>query len=154
MSGRQTLAFIFEGKEHKIDVSERTSLQQKGQIIDHYLVYNEVLEPQGPLYWLGVGKLAPSKMIPNPTKTVAVAEPPAVAELLFQLMAPKRSVLAQLGDMQELFELNVVRVGKRRARMLYWAQVLRAIGPGVWRRIKRLGLVAFLIDYGRSKLGF
>lgn len=80
--------------------------------------------------------------------------PPRFAETLVQLFAPKRTVQHLLGDLQEVFEKNCNRFGKARARRLYWAQVLRAIGPGIWRRIKRLGLIAFLIDYGRSKLGF
>jgi hypothetical protein len=81
-------------------------------------------------------------------------EPPRLAEFLLQLFASKRSVDAQLGDLQEMFAKNCAKFGSVRANRLYWAQVLRAIGPGLWRRIKRLGLIAFLIDYGRSKLGF
>jgi hypothetical protein len=80
--------------------------------------------------------------------------PPQFAETLVQSLAPKRTVQHLLGDLQEVFEKNCNRFGEARARRLYWAQVLRAIGPGIWRRIKRLGLIAFLIDYGRSKLGF
>jgi hypothetical protein len=83
----------------------------------------------------------------------AQTAPPRFAEFLFSLLAPKKSVDVQLGDLQEIFEGNVDRFGVRRARMLYWAQVLRAIGPGIWRRIKKLGFVGILIDYGRSKIG-
>jgi hypothetical protein len=38
--------------------------------------------------------------------------------------------------------------------MLYWTQVLRAVGPGIWRRVKKLGFIGILIDYGRSKIGW
>jgi hypothetical protein len=82
------------------------------------------------------------------------SSPPRLAEFAFSLLAPKKSLSPQLGDLQEVFELNVARFGKSRARILYWAQVLRAVGPGVWRRVKKLGFIGILIDYGRSKLGF
>ena len=80
--------------------------------------------------------------------------PPRFAELLFSWLAPKKTLHEQLGDLQEIFELNVARFGKSRAGMLYWTQVLRAVGPGVWRRVKKLGLIGILIDYGRSKIGW
>jgi hypothetical protein len=80
--------------------------------------------------------------------------PPVIAEFLFSWLAPKRVLQAQLGDLREIFELNVARFGKSRAGMLYWTQVLRAVGPGIWRRIKKLGFIGILVDYGRSKLGF
>jgi hypothetical protein len=82
------------------------------------------------------------------------ASPPRLAEALFQLFAPKKTVQHLLGDLQEVFEKNCARFGKARARRLYWAQVLRAIGPGIWRRVKKLGLIGILIDYGRSKIGW
>ncbi|MDD1536097.1 MULTISPECIES: permease prefix domain 2-containing transporter [unclassified Bradyrhizobium] len=79
--------------------------------------------------------------------------PPRFAEFLFSLLASKTTVDAELGDMQELFERRLKAHGKARARMLYWSQVLRAISPGVWRFVRKWGLIGFLIDYGRSKLG-
>lgn len=94
---------------------------------DHHIIFEAVVEPKGP---------------------------PRFAEFLFQLLAPKRTVKAQVGDLQELFDKNCARFGKRRARLMYWAQVLRAVGPGFWRGIKKLGLIGILIDYGRSKMGF
>lgn len=80
--------------------------------------------------------------------------PPRLAEFLFSWLAPKKSLHEQLGDLQEIFDLNVTRFGKSRAGMLYWTQVLRAVGPGIWRRVKKLGFIGILIDYGRSKIGW
>jgi hypothetical protein len=80
--------------------------------------------------------------------------PPWLAETLIQLLAPKKTVQHLLGDLQEMYEKNSTRFGKSRAGRLYWAQVLRSIGPDLWWRVKKLGLIAFLIDYGRSKLGW
>jgi hypothetical protein len=80
--------------------------------------------------------------------------PPRLAEFLFSWIAPAKSLHEQLGDLQEIFDLNVARFGKSRAEMLYWTQVLRAVGPGIWRRIKKLGFIGILIDYGRSKIGW
>jgi hypothetical protein len=79
--------------------------------------------------------------------------PPRLAEFLFSLFASKKTVDAQLGDLQEVFDHNVERYGVARARMRYWSQVLRAVGPNVWRLIRKWGLIGILIDYGRSKLG-
>ena len=85
---------------------------------------------------------------------VDAESPPRFAEMLVQLFAPKRAVQHLLGDLQEIFAKNCAEFGSVRATRLYWAQVLRALGPSIWRRIKRLGLIAFLIDYGRSKIGW
>lgn len=80
--------------------------------------------------------------------------PPRIAELVFAWLAPAKSVHAQLGDMQEMFERNLARFGRHRAQWFYWVQVLRAVGPNLWRHIKKWGVIGILIDYGRSKLGF
>lgn len=80
--------------------------------------------------------------------------PPYLAEFLLAWFAPKKSVQNQLGDLQEVFEKNCAKLGVARARRMYWLQVLRSIGPNLWRKIKRLGVIAFVIDYARSKMGF
>lgn len=89
----------------------------------------------------------------DPPQALSTRAPPRLAEFLFSLLASKKTVNAELGDMQELFERRVKTHGVPRARMLYWSQVLRAVGPGVWRFVRKWGLIGFLIDYGRSKLG-
>lgn len=80
--------------------------------------------------------------------------PPWLAETLIQLLAPKKTVQHLLGDLQEMYEKNFARFDKSRAGRLYWAQVLCSIGPDLWRRVKKLGLIALLIDYGRSKFSW
>ncbi len=73
---------------------------------------------------------------------------------MFALLAPRKTVSSQLGDLQEIFERDCEKYGLSRARRLYWAQVLNAIGPSLGRRIKRLGFIGILIDYSRSKIGW
>jgi hypothetical protein len=80
--------------------------------------------------------------------------PPASAQFIFSLLSPENTVDAGLGDLQEIFERHITKFGPDRARAFYWSQVLRAIGPNIWRLIRKWGLVGILIDYGRSKLGF
>jgi hypothetical protein len=79
--------------------------------------------------------------------------PPAVAEALMQLLGPKRSINAQLGDLQEMFNTDILRFGDRRARRRYWLQVIRSITPFVVQKFKRLSFIGIIIDYGRTKLG-
>jgi hypothetical protein len=81
------------------------------------------------------------------------ANPPAVAEALIQLFSPKRSVENMLGDMQELFETDKARFGIKRARRKYWNRAARELLPLIWHRLKRIGLIAFIIDYCRAKFG-
>jgi len=79
--------------------------------------------------------------------------PPAFAELVMSLLAPKNSAQAQLGDLQEIFEANVDRLGERQARRKYWMQVAASLRPLLVLWVKRLGLVTLFLDYMRSKLG-
>jgi hypothetical protein len=91
---------------------------------------------------------------PDPKSEGVPPPPPRFAEAIFAWFAPSKTLHAQLGDMQELYDSNVARFGRTRADRLYWTQVVRAVGPGLWRLVKRWGVVAFLIDYGRSKIGW
>lgn len=74
--------------------------------------------------------------------------PPAWGEALIALLAPKRHVEAQLGDMQEVFERNKANYGEAVARRMYWRQVARSVGPLLGRLIIRA-----VIEYARSKIG-
>lgn len=82
-----------------------------------------------------------------------LASPPALGEALISLFAPKKFVKAQLGDLQEMFETNQIKFGADRASRLYWYEVARSIGPLMFNWLKRIGFVAFIIEYGRAKLG-
>jgi hypothetical protein len=86
-------------------------------------------------------------------ETETHSSPPFLAELLIAHLAPKNSAQAQLGDLQEMFEKNVARIGERQARLKYWIEVARSFGPLLWQWLKRVGLFTVLIDYFRSKLG-
>ena len=79
--------------------------------------------------------------------------PPAMAEAFLSIFMPKRFSEAQLGDMQEIFEANVERHGLSRATRLYWYEVARSIVPITFHWLKRIGIVAVLVDYSRKKIG-
>jgi hypothetical protein len=91
----------------------------------------------------------PATPVPAPIKS-----PPQTAEWLFAMFAPTKSADAQLGDLQEMFENDSKRVGTRRAERLYWTRVIRSIAPAAWQKLKKLGWLGIIIDYGRTKLGF
>jgi hypothetical protein len=80
--------------------------------------------------------------------------PPAVATFLLAFIAPKNTVQAFLGDLEEIFHKNAASLGERQARRQYWMQVFASIGPLAWQWLKRVGFFTVLIDYFRSKLGF
>jgi hypothetical protein len=79
----------------------------------------------------------------NPDKEVAnqgggrqttgdAPQPPALAELLLQFL-PARVRDAVIGDLYEDFQENLTKHGLRRARRLYWHEVLRSVGPLILR---------------------
>jgi hypothetical protein len=79
--------------------------------------------------------------------------PPPLAELIISCLAPENTAQAQLGDLHEMFESNVARLGERQARRKYWMQVASSLLPLLWQWIKRIGLITMLVDYLRSKIG-
>jgi hypothetical protein len=89
---------------------------------------------KGPSFWLRY-------MFPWTVRHVAsarvVAEPPPVAEFLLGMCLPSRRVEHVVGDMNERFVRDCERYGVRRAKRLYWSQVLRSVGPLVIRAIGR-----------------
>ncbi len=80
--------------------------------------------------------------------------PPVFAELLISWLAPENTAQALLGDLQEMFENNVSRLGERQARRKYWMQVVVSFRPLGWQWIKRTTLLSLLVDYFRSRMGF
>lgn len=86
-------------------------------------------------------------------REAAEAQPPRVAEAAFAWLAPRATMDAQLGDLRELYIKNFGRYGEKRARWLYWLEVVRAITPAMIRIGKRAGLFGLVIDYIRTKLG-
>lgn len=80
-------------------------------------------------------------------------QPPRLAEATFAWLAPKATVDAQLGDLSELYVTNVEKYGEKRARWLYWLEVIRAVAPAVFRLAKKAGIFGLFVDYVRTKLG-
>jgi hypothetical protein len=81
--------------------------------------------------------------------TRAVASPPAIAEWLVALIITKRRSESLLGDLEERFHRHVAARGLRRARWLYWAEVLRSILPILWTKARGLGLIAAIAEIWR-----
>ncbi|MDA9401741.1 permease prefix domain 2-containing transporter [Bradyrhizobium sp. CCBAU 45389] len=79
--------------------------------------------------------------------------PPAAAAFLLAFIAPKNSAQALLGDLEEIFQRNAIRLGEPQARRMYWFEVARSFGPLLWQWIKRMGFVTLVVDYVRSKFG-
>jgi hypothetical protein len=83
-----------------------------------------------------------------------ISEPPRTAERLFGIFAPKDTVDAQLGDLQQLYERDCFSLGEKRARERFNIRVLRSLVPLALQKAKRLGIIALLIEIGRRKFGF
>jgi hypothetical protein len=79
--------------------------------------------------------------------------PPFLAELCISFFVPKGSAQALLGDLQEMFQRNVERLGEKQARRKYWMQVIASFGPLFWQWLKRIGIFTVIFDYFRSKFG-
>jgi len=79
--------------------------------------------------------------------------PPQMAEWLFAMFAPRRSVGMQLGDLQEMYEKDSTRFGVQRAKRLYWTRVIRSTAPAIAQKVKKIGLFGIIADYARTKLG-
>jgi len=72
--------------------------------------------------------------------------PPATATFLLAFIAPKNTVQAFLGDLEEVFHKNAVRFGERQARRQYWMEVFASLGPLTWQWFKRIGFLTVLVD--------
>jgi hypothetical protein len=83
------------------------------------------------------------------TRYVLPDNPPALAEWLVALIVPRRRADAVLGDLEERFQRDAASRGLRRARLRYWAEALRSVGPIVWIKAKRLGFLALVAEIWR-----
>jgi len=79
--------------------------------------------------------------------------PPRFAECFVSFLAPKNSVQALLGDMQEMFQKNVLRLGENEARRLYWMEVRASAGKWTLDWLMRVGFLTAIVDYFHSKSG-
>jgi hypothetical protein len=82
-------------------------------------------------------------------KETASTTPPAVGEALLLLFCAKKRCEAVLGDLAEAFAEEVASKGERHAKVLFWARVIRSIGPLLWMTIRRAGILAALFEIGR-----
>lgn len=69
------------------------------------------------------------------------------------LFCPQKRARHLAGDLEEIFHEDIKIKGKSRAKLLYWAAVLRSIGPLLWVKVRRAGLVALLLEIGRRWSG-
>jgi hypothetical protein len=76
------------------------------------------------------------------------SSPPAIGEALIEMLAPRRRVDAISGDLAERFAEESVAKGERRAKLLFWARVLRSVGPLLWVKIRNGGIVAMIVEIG------
>jgi hypothetical protein len=75
--------------------------------------------------------------------------PPLTAECLIALLVPSRRAAAMLGDLEEKFSRNIETRGERHARWLYWFEAWHSIGPLLWAKAKKLGLIAVIAEMWR-----
>jgi hypothetical protein len=74
------------------------------------------------------------------------------AEFLFYLFLDAKTCDALVGDLEERFKLIYERLGKRRANLWYWTQVISSVSPIVWATMKKLsGLTALLELYRKIR---
>ena len=64
--------------------------------------------------------------------------PPPFAEFLCAMLIVKKNKDAFLGDLSDEYKKNHDRYGRARADRLYWAEVLRSLGPLFVRWAKRV----------------
>jgi hypothetical protein len=79
--------------------------------------------------------------------------PPPIGEALVVLFCPKNRARYVMGCLEENFHEDIRTKGKRHAKLLYWAAVLRSIGPLLWVKLRRAGLIALLLEIGRRWSG-
>jgi hypothetical protein len=84
----------------------------------------------------------------------AVKSPPGLAEFLLVLLGPRNELgVSMVGCFAEQFALDCHAFGYERACKLYWAETLRSIMPAICTRIRRWGVFAIILEYGRRILG-
>jgi hypothetical protein len=85
--------------------------------------------------------------------TPSLSLPPRLAEHFISFLAPKNTAQALLGDMQEMFQKNVRRLGEKEAQRLYWLEVRASAGKWILDWLMRVGFLTAIVDCFRSKFG-
>jgi hypothetical protein len=144
--------FVFIEKGELIFAEVKKTVSRKEYVA--YIARKQLLETHAHLDQLQRSiKKADELLASTRSAKAENPNPPAFAETLFSLLAPKNLCDAQLGDLREMFETDKTSGGIGRARRLYWTRVARSLGPLLYRRVKQAGIIGILIDYGRTKLG-
>jgi hypothetical protein len=87
------------------------------------------------------------------SSTEQLPKPPVLGETLLVLFCPKNRARHVMGDLEELFQEDIKTKGGRRAKFLYWAAVLRSIGPLLWMKVRGTGFIALVLEVGRHWSG-
>jgi hypothetical protein len=77
----------------------------------------------------------------------------ALGEMLLLMFCPRIRARHVMGDLEEIFNDDVKAKGQRRADLLYWCGILRSIGPLLWTKLRRAGLIALLVEITRRWSG-
>ena len=80
-------------------------------------------------------------------------QPPVLGEVLLVLFCPKNRVDPVMGDLKERFTEDVFDKGRKHAKLLFWARVVRSIGPLLWIKVRKAGLIALLLEISRRWSG-
>jgi hypothetical protein len=91
----------------------------------------------------------PARVILEVKEPTAYQNAPAIAEALLVLFCPRNRIDALMGDLEERFHEHIRMKGKRRAKLLYWAAVLRSIVPLLWVKVRKAGWIALLFEIRR-----
>jgi hypothetical protein len=71
--------------------------------------------------------------------------PPLLAETLLCVFARAKDIDALMGDFEELFDRDrEAGMSQSRAKVRYWARVLRSTGPQMWQAAKRVGWLGLI----------
>lgn len=60
-----------------------------------------------------------------------LSKPPTSAEFIARLFIPRKNRDSILGDLEEDYHKHVEKLGERRAKLIYWADVVRSVWPFV-----------------------
>jgi hypothetical protein len=83
-----------------------------------------------------------------------LANPPALSEFLFSLFGPKDRTDSLLGDLEELFHIDLQSVGEKRARWRYRSRAWRSLAPLIFNKLKNWRFFAFFFEICRRKIGW
>jgi hypothetical protein len=75
------------------------------------------------------------------------SNPPGVAEVILGLVTSDKMREAVRGDYEEEFHANCIKIGRDRARRMYWAGVLHSALPLVWNKVREAGIFGLLTKF-------